>query len=879
MAFQCTLHDCMPITALVVAAGCFGILMLSAVRRYKLAAAFAALAVIIAFLGQRGSGLITVSPLLAALGGALLSSRVHPTLITLLYPAAGGLEIAARGELKGLVDLLGLADELLRSGLVLSAAIFLLWLAPYSRPSRIFSWQHLCFALAVGGSSLVLLVVQPQAATGIALTAVAPHLLAIATGLILRREAADAAGVLTSSMQGTSSKKADFRRSRLPAELKQLLVEARRHAARIGRSESAKVTLISDLKARNERAEIRIRAEQIAKTRYAAALTKVTAKEKTLSLRMASIAELMPEPLVILDPDRQIVFANEAASKAFKISKDALTGSSASMLIPPFALDHPLSLGQDTADTGTFDILCGDGAERSFRVDSRTVQAGQATEHVFLFRAPEATDDAEHSDRSAEALAALSHELRTPLHGLIATLDMLNDEQLTPEGVRQLAIAKASAKSLLRLANDVLEITSVTNQSFLLDEQYFGIDALLHEVISEYQAYASSKGLSLSLETRNLPPSMKGDRQRIKQVVGNLLSNAIKFTEEGRVGVEVEYSENSLRIDVVDTGPGIRMERKHDIFRDFVRLDTGSSQQPGTGLGLAICRRICEAMGGAIWLENSSPAGSRFRISLPLESSDELPDEEHSNRIFNNPKGKVLVVEDHPINQFVAKSLLESMGCSATQARNGEEAIEILRKEKFDLILMDCRMPKLDGYQTTKRIRTVLEIDIPVIAMTANASPQERQACIDAGMNDFLGKPFGRPALHRILCKWLDPKRTVEAAGPAPLDDRMFNDLWSSLGWQAAPLRAIASNFKVTVQKTLDSLDTDDPELIRRNLHTLRGTAGMIGARGVEEVVSKLQQAVRSGEKDRVKQLRLDLARANDAFQTAVTDRLRGKPS
>src|SRR5690606_25194406 len=210
-------------------------------------------------------------------------------------------------------------------------------------------------------------------------------------------------------------------------------------------------------------------------------------------------------------------------------------------------------------------------------------------------------------------------------------------------------------------------------------------------------------------------------------------------------------------IDVVDTGPGIPPDKYEEIFKPFVRGHENQRLE-GAGLGLAICRQICEGMGGKLRVLDSSPAGSTFRFTAPLEASDEAPEDEQSQRIFRHLKGRILVVEDHPTNQFVVKSMLDALKCETTIASNGLEALEALERKEFDLVLMDCRMPGIDGLETTRRIRKELGKTLPIIALTANTMPEDIEECRKAGMNDYLAKPFGRSALHDVLCKWLKPE-------------------------------------------------------------------------------------------------------------------------
>jgi len=339
-----------------------------------------------------------------------------------------------------------------------------------------------------------------------------------------------------------------------------------------------------------------------------------------------------------------------------------------------------------------------------------------------------------------------------------------------------------------------------------------------------------------------------------------------------------------IRIDVSDTGIGIPDDMQEAVFKPFVQVGGATSPQPGTGLGLPISKRLCQAMGGDLVLVRSDITGSLFRATLKLEPSPEEPPEESSNRVFMNPVGRVLVVEDHPINQFVVESMLRALNCPSTLVSNGEEALEILEKENFDLILMDCRMPGIDGYETTRRARTRLKVEVPIVAMTANAELEEREACLEAGMNDYLAKPFARAALHEMLCRWLHPGKhppgggaagSGPAAGPRKrivLDENVFVELWESVRWQTRPMLQIRDSFRETVARAVSAIENEEGSSLHRHLHTLVGTAGMIGAAEVRRIAGQLQEALKAG-KD-LKPLKASLVAAAKEFHEAFRTRL-----
>jgi signal transduction histidine kinase/CheY-like chemotaxis protein len=503
-----------------------------------------------------------------------------------------------------------------------------------------------------------------------------------------------------------------------------------------------------------------------------------------------------------------------------------------------------------------------------------------------LKRAHHLVDAAQRS--SGHFVAMMSHEIRTPLHGLMATIDMLRDEPLSAEGRHRIGIARVSARTLLNIANDILDLSRIEAGAFPLEHEPFHLANVLREVVDEARARAESLGLELRATTEgSLPRSFIGDPARIKQILANLVSNALKFTTTGGVSVYARYDGRTCTIDVVDTGDGVPDNKRDVIFDPFVQVESKVSRRVGgAGLGLPISRRLSEAMGGSLVLVNTGAGGSTFRVTLALAASDEEPLEDQSQRILKNPPGRILVVEDHPANQYVAQSLLESLDCTVKIAGTGAEALELLGTETFDLVFMDCQMPDMDGYETTRRMRAVLHRYIPVVAITANAMVDDKQRCLDAGMDDFLPKPFTKSALSDVLCKWLVPGANAiadgdiaERIGELPvLAEPVFDELWQSLQWRLSPLRKIYESFLSVAHETLDILERasspGEGSLLARRLHTLLGSAGMVGARQVERVAAWLAEAVKADRRAELESGRMVFAEALQRFEDELEARL-----
>jgi len=477
-------------------------------------------------------------------------------------------------------------------------------------------------------------------------------------------------------------------------------------------------------------------------------------------------------------------------------------------------------------------------------------------------------------------IAMMSHEVRTPLHGLMSTLSLLREEKLSSEGERQLGIARTSARALLKIANDILDLSRIEAGGFSFESKPFNPRRLVDEIIAEFLATAQAQKLTLSARNSdNVPPALVGDRDRIYQIVSNLVSNAVKFTPAGRVTVRVSYEDGTLTIDVVDTGVGIAPEKREAIFDSFVQADATHDQRfSGSGLGLTISRHLAEGMGGSLGLHSTGRSGSIFRLQVALARSEEEAIEEQSQRILTHPTGHILVVEDNDVNQYVARVMLESLGCTVTIAENGTVALEAARRDRFDLVLMDCELPGMDGYEASTRLRGDLQLNVPIIAMTANALPADRERARHAGMNDYLTKPFTKGSLSRLLNQWLSKAEVAKDdpdAWPA-LDMTVLEELWESVGWRTSALGKIYESFVANVRSCIYLLATDNLPLVqvRRSLHTIRGSGGMVGAMRIARAVATLEHALSNNQLTPAAIQAVDLPRELREFESALEQRI-----
>jgi len=477
------------------------------------------------------------------------------------------------------------------------------------------------------------------------------------------------------------------------------------------------------------------------------------------------------------------------------------------------------------------------------------------------------------SKAKSQFLANMSHEIRTPLTAILGYAESALDAGQTGiERVMALNAVKRSGDHLLQIVNDVLDFSKIEADKLEAEKAPVNYFAVLSEIMALEEQQASKKGLAFRLlYTFPLPATFMGDAVRLRQVLLNLCSNAIKFTESGKVSVAVSYdSENGhLCFSVVDSGIGMAREQVDRIFTPFEQADSSITRRfGGTGLGLALSKRLVDLMGGSIRVVSTPNVGTTFELTLPCDNPDSVPmvsgvtdidgertlPQQTAHLVRHKLHGRVLLAEDNPENQKLLSLFLEKMGAEVTVAENGQEAVYKALNAHFDLIYMDMQMPLVSGIEATTLLRA-RGYTGPIIALTANATLEDRNLCLHAGCDDFLTKPINRDKLYEITARQLaladaDPN-AVAVLSQMPHEDPEVQAL----------LQQFVRGLPATLQTLQQLYQQQAWHELQQHMHDLKGTAGNFGYPSLSSLSEKIELALKRQEEHQLSSLFAELAK------------------
>lgn len=590
-----------------------------------------------------------------------------------------------------------------------------------------------------------------------------------------------------------------------------------------------------------------------------------------------------PYPFIQFSPDGKILFANPAAHKEYP---DLATEE----------LDHPLLgrardfLKQQKQKTETCEVTIDD--KTWYQTMAPVVSSGGKGLAVYCYDVSERKEFEKKLEKSRKAaetanraksdfLANMSHELRTPMNGIIGLSGLLMKMEIGEKPQQLSKAVHSSSRNLLALLNDILDFSKIEASELTLENIPFDIRSVICQISSLQNPIAVEKGLVLNgTVDETVPARLMGDPARLQQILNNLVSNALKFTEKGSITINVKSRPTGedtceIYISVRDTGIGIPADKKEVIFNKFTQADISTARKyGGTGLGLTITKQLTDMMGGTVDLESEEGTGTTFHVKIPAQIAEHeavAETQQESVTTTINKNARIMVVDDHPVNLLYMRGALEDFGFAhITEAKSGREALEMFQANPCDLILMDCQMPDMDGYDASKLIREKENAKNPpvIVAVTADAMKGAQEKCLAAGMDDYLSKPVETGKLSSILQKWLPEKsgqKIVNIHSPEQTNNKetqhtIFDHkrLYTFTKGDPEKEREIITLFSENAEKDLKALQTaledQDHQAWEKCAHKLYGSSINFGAINLAVVCDNAQE-LDSGDQEKKERL------------------------